>query len=202
MRIKNQLINYEASPMNTIKKLSLIALMLSTAHVQTIEVTYLPDGFPNNQEGYEQKKAYEKNLSKRLITVGAATAATVFAVSMAFRPFIPGLLASNKIANFTVSESLKTVYGCANLALGCGITSLIAPLAEAGYRADESPTLPLAAFSAACFASAIPLTLLVSPKKIWGSVGAVYAVLGGVIAYENKEKIKNAMRRPSRNAKA
>ena len=193
--------------MNTIKKLSLLTTLLFATATQpegyrSQTEWYGSDGFSYSPKGREEKKAYQKNLTKRLITVGTAAAASVFAVSMAFRPFIPGLLASNKVANVAVAESLKTVYSCANLALGVGITSLILPLAEAGYRTEESPALLQAALTSACFASAIPLTLLVSPKKIWGTMGAAYAVLGGIIAYaENKEKIKNTMR-SYRNAKA
>ena len=57
--------------MNTIKKLSLIMALLSTVLVQAGGYRsagyYGPDGFSYTSEGYGQKKAYQQNLSERLV---------------------------------------------------------------------------------------------------------------------------------------
>jgi hypothetical protein len=177
--------------METIKKLSFIALMLSTALVQTIYQEggyYGSDGFAYTSEGHEQKKAYQQHLSERLVKVGALGAGAAFVTCLALRPFIPGLITPKMIASLPFAESLKTVTGCARIALGFGIGSMIVPLAESAYRVDEGSFLPPSAIPLVS-ACTVPAALLISEKKWDGLVALEVTALVAMVAY-NKWKSK------------
>ncbi len=171
--------------MNTMKKLSFFVLMLSTAQVQTMyqEAGYYgSDGFAHTQKGSEQKKAYQQNLSERLVKVGALAAGAAFVTSMALRTFVPGLIASKMVVDLPLAKLLKTVTGCARIALGYGIANMAVPLAESAYRVDEGSFLPQRALPiiAAC---TVPACLFISDTKIEGLLALEAAAFVSWVAY-------------------
>ena len=93
------------------------------------------------------------------------------------------------VANPPIAKSLKTVTGCARIALGCGIASMALPLAEAAYRVDEGSFLPQSAVPiiAAC---TIPAALLISDTKWDGLLALEAAVLVGMVAYNKWQSKK------------